>query len=99
MARKFPKEFERTIPERGIVLVLTCVGISHFYRPLLILLFQIISCLEEYMCGYRIKAKFEGKQYADVYESMLALLEDIKQNPYHRQKFDDNRKRWAKAGM
>lgn len=43
--------------------------------------------------------KFEGLTYASIYDAMLDLINDIKQSPHHRRKWEENRRRWAVKGL
>lgn len=56
-------------------------------------------CLERYASGFYIDGKFEGVFQNSVYSRMLALINEVKSNPYHRAKYNDNCRQWAERGM
>ena len=64
-----------------------------------LILSKIYNCLDEYMIdGTQQLVKFEASEYSTVYDSMLDLIESIKANPYHCNKWEENRRRWARKG-
>ena len=56
-------------------------------------------CLERYASGTYIECKFEGVFQCSIYSRMIALIEAIKSDPYHKAKHINNSRRWAKLGM
>ena len=65
----------------------------------LILSLKIYNCLDEYMInGTQQGIKFEGSAYSTIYDSMLDLIEGIKADPYHGNKWEENRRHWARKG-
>ena len=42
---------------------------------------------------------FEGEVYGVVYIAMLDLIAEVKDNPYHGQKFSLSQQTWAQARM
>jgi hypothetical protein len=56
-------------------------------------------CLQRYANGTFIDCKFEGIVQNSVYSRMIALIDEIKSDPYHKVKHVNNRRRWAKMGM
>ena len=80
---------------------MTCVGVS---SPSSISLADIVytkihNCLDEYLAnGTLIKSAFEGSRYSSIYQAMLDLIEDVKNDPYHGNKWQENRKHWARKG-
>lgn len=42
---------------------------------------------------------FQSKDYNDVYHAMLDLIDEVKGDPYHGQKFASNLQKWAQRGM
>ena len=96
----FPDDFKDTIPETALALVMTCVcGVFLFLICLMVLSLKIHNCLDEYMIdGTQHLVKFEGSEYSTIYDSILDLIEDIKTDPYHGNKWQENRRRWARKG-
>jgi hypothetical protein len=97
----FPDDFKDAIPEKALALVMACVSdsFSLFFMMCLILSFKIYNCLDEYMIdGTQNLVKFEGSEYSTIYDSMLDLIESIKGDPYHGNKWEENRRRWARKG-
>lgn len=56
-------------------------------------------CLQRYATGVYIDCKFEGIFQGSIYNRMLTLINEIKANPYHKAKHNNNRRRWAEMGM
>jgi hypothetical protein len=56
-------------------------------------------CLQRYASGTFIDGKFEGIVQNSVYSRMIALIDEIKSDPYHKAKHVNNRRCWAKMGM
>ena len=78
---------------------MTCVSenLCFFYVSDSIL--QIRNCLDEYVVnGIRVKMEFEGSEYSSIYDAILELIDDIKTNPYHNNKWQENRRLWARRG-
>ncbi|KAF8812145.1 hypothetical protein BYT27DRAFT_7207910 [Phlegmacium glaucopus] len=83
LARTFPDDFRNSIPDHVIALVATTMR----------------HCLQRYASGMFIESKFEGILQHSVHSRMLALIDLVKSDPYHRAKYDANRRQWAKLGM
>ncbi|KAJ3511641.1 hypothetical protein NLJ89_g3985 [Agrocybe chaxingu] len=80
----FQQEFEESIPEHAVALVMTC----------------IYNALEEYKEeGYLQPIPFQGEWYRRVFNTILDLIDVVKENIYHKNKWDANRASWARAGM
>ncbi|KAJ3494657.1 hypothetical protein NLJ89_g10761 [Agrocybe chaxingu] len=83
MAKMFEDHFKDAIPEHAIAIVMAC----------------IYNALEEYELGYFSKRPFKGARYKEIYETSLDLIEEVKASPYHKAKWDKNRRQWARDGM
>ena len=56
-------------------------------------------CIQRYASGIYIDCKFEGIHQNSVYTRMLALILQIRSDPYHKEKHNNNRRLWADLGM
>ena len=56
-------------------------------------------CLQRYASGMFIDCKFEGIHQSSVYSRMIALINEVKSNPYHKAKHQNKSRQWAKLGM
>jgi hypothetical protein len=56
-------------------------------------------CLSQYATGMFFSVKFEGIFQDSIYNRMLTLIDQVKSDPYHKAKYDANRRRWATLGM
>lgn len=98
LGKLFPQDF-KVLPRNCLALVLTCVRIFLLqnYVNLLINL-QIINCLEEWQSGMFVGIAFTGKEYQEVYERMLELIEKVEDDPYHGPKLARLREKIGKTG-
>lgn len=98
MARAFPDDFKKEIPNHAIALVATTV--CHLLFLFIVLItFQMRHCLQRYESGMYIDGKFEGVIQNSVYSRMLALISEVSSNQYHKAKHNNNRRKWARLGM
>jgi hypothetical protein len=60
---------------------------------------QIHCHLTCYETGTFIAQELNEDFFRPVYDSILKLMEDLKENAYHWGRFTDARKRWAREAM
>ena len=60
---------------------------------------QIYHALDEYRSGVHLNFDFLSTLYYDTYIGVIDLIEGIKRNPYHREKWNECRREWARTGM
>ncbi|KAF9522760.1 hypothetical protein CPB83DRAFT_899386 [Crepidotus variabilis] len=83
LAHRLPKVFQGCVPEHAVAAVATC----------------ICHALEEYSFGKHFDKKFPSVSDRSIYEGILELIEMIKTNPYHKNKWDQCCQEWARDGM
>ena len=99
LAHVFPEDFRKQIPDHALALVATAVSLLSFYLFIVLIMSQMRHCLQRYATGIYIDYKFEGVIQSSVYSRMITLIDEIKSNPYHKAKYINNCRRWAKMGM
>lgn len=84
LAVLFPEDFEQTVPDHAVALVLTCIQ----------------NCLEEYVdLGYRKAVSFDGETYRVVMNHHLHLIDMLKGHAYHGTRYETRCGLWARRGM
>jgi len=67
--------------------------------------FVVLTILDRYRCinnyrdGVEKQSELSAANYGPTYESFLRLLLLVNANPYHKKKWDQVRRQWAKRGM
>ena len=78
-----------------------CKPVHLLYDYLFTRRYQIKNCLEQYSSG-RSKPSlimFSGDKYSPFFNHLLRLLDELKKNHYHNEKWQANRRKWARDGM
>ncbi|KAJ8590280.1 hypothetical protein M405DRAFT_841332 [Rhizopogon salebrosus TDB-379] len=81
LAKAFPDFFADAVPEGAVALAATALA----------------AAIDEYKSGVYKQSKFTAEVYQPIYDSVIKLYSDVKNDHYHAKKCQAVRKKWARA--